>query len=227
MKPLQPIPQCIDCLTSLARDVAAMAAPANPEISEQVERIGREIIADEAHNRSSSPQIANRILREVRQFTGLTDPYAEFKTREMAQARKIFSQLKNASADDLRSNASLAALGNSLDFFHNPAQALADIPHQLGNGFAFYHDDLDRLEDFLARKPRRILYFTDNAGEIYFDIPLYDYLKRHCRQLRLVVKGGPSLNDLTRAELQSAGLQVECSYSGKTVKLVLFTPGGG
>lgn len=207
MKPLQPIPQCIDCLTSLARDVAAMAAPANPEISEQVERIGREIIADEAHNRSSSPQIANRILREVRQFTGLTDPYAEFKTREMAQARKIVSQLNHHPADNLRSRATLAALGNSLDFFKNPARALADIPRQFNNGIEFYRDNLDQLEAFLANKPQRVLYLTDNSGEIYFDLPLYDYLKQYCRQLILVVKGGPSVNDLTRAELQAAKLE--------------------
>ena len=44
------------------------------------------------------------------------------------------------------------------------------------------------------------------GDEIYFDIPLYDYLKQYCRRIYLAVKGGPSLNDLTRAELQSADL---------------------
>ena len=207
MKQLQPTVQCIDCLISMARDVMTLANADDERLVAKAERISRDILADAQEKDSNSPQLANRILREIRQLTGVEDPYAGFKSREMAQARKIFSQLKHDSADDLRSNASLAALGNSLDFFHNPAQALADIPHLLGNGFAFYRDDLDRLEAFLAQKPRRILYVTDNAGEIYFDIPLYDYLKRHCRHLQLVVKGGPSLNDLTRAELQSGGLQ--------------------
>jgi uncharacterized protein with ATP-grasp and redox domains len=207
MKQLQPIPQCIDCLTSLARDVAAMAAPANPEMTAKIERLSREIIADEAHNRSSSPQIANRILREIRRLTGMADPYAEFKTREMAQARKIFSQLNHHPAEKLRSRATLAVLGNSLDFFKNPTQALADIPHQFSNGITFYCDNLDQLEAFLANKPQRVLYLTDNSGEIYFDMPFYDYLKQYCRQLILVVKGGPSANDLTRAELQAAKLE--------------------
>jgi uncharacterized protein with ATP-grasp and redox domains len=51
------------------------------------------------------------------------------------------------------------------------------------------------------------LYFTGNSGEIYFELPLYEYLKGHCRQIYLVVKGGPALNDLTRVELQSAKLE--------------------
>ena len=207
MKPLIPTTQCADCLISMANDVMTLANADNTPLVEKAERISRDIVMDGMANESSSPQIANRIFKEIRHLTGRADPYTEFKSREMAQARKIISQLKNNIADNLRFNASLAALGNSLDFFHNPARALADIPHQLSNGFSFYCDNLDQLEAFLAMKPRRILYLTDNAGEVYFDIPLYDHLKQHCRQLYLVVKGGPALNDLTRVELQAADLQ--------------------
>ena len=207
MKQLQPIPQCVDCLISMAQDVIALANSENPRLIEEAERISRDILADAEDNQSNSPQIANRILRKIRHLTGIEDPYADFKSHEMAQARKIFSQLKNHAAENLRSHAGLAALGNSLDFFHNPAHALADIPHQFNNGFSFYCDNLDQLATFLANRPQRVLYLTDNAGEIYFDIPLYDYLKQYCRELYLVVKGGPSLNDLTRAELQSAKLE--------------------
>jgi len=207
MKQLQPTLQCVDCLISMAKDVVTLANADRAALIEKAERISRDILADARDKEANSPQLANRILRKIRHLTRVEDPYKDFKLREMAQARKIFSQLKNNLADNLRSHASLAALGNSLDFFHNPAHALADIPHQLNNGFAFYCDNLDQLEAFLVRKPRRILYLTDNAGEIYFDIPLHGYLKQYCRQLYLVVKGGPSLNDLTRAELQSAKLQ--------------------
>ena len=73
-----------------------------------------------------------------------------------------------------------AALGNSLDFFKNPTQALADIPDQFRNGISFYYDNLAQLEAFLATRPQHVLYLTDNAGEVYFDIPFYDYLKQHC-----------------------------------------------
>jgi hypothetical protein len=189
---------------SLAKDVAAFTDPEDTSLIAEAERISRDALAAAAHDQSSSPQIANRILREIRQITGIADPYQEFKAREMDQARKIFSRLQARVGPDLKSCAKLAALGNSLDFFNNPVQALADIPQRFSNGTLFYRDDLARLEDLLKIQLQRILYLTDNAGEIYFDMPLYEYLRQHCRQIYLVVKGGPALNDLTRAELQSA-----------------------
>ena len=207
MKQLEPIPQCVDCLTSLARDVTALAGSINPETIEKVDRISRKIIEDASNSQCNSPQIANRILRKIRQVTRKEDPYAEFKSDEMAQARRIFAQLNDQIDEYLHSRICLAALGNSLDFFKNPAKALADIPDLFSNGISFYYDNLNRLEAFLAHKPERILYFTDNAGEVYFDIPLYNYLKQHCQQIYLVVKGGPALNDLTRVELKSAQLE--------------------
>jgi len=206
MRSLQPVPQCSACLMSLARDVAALTVPEDGSLAEKAEGIARSFLAEAGYNGSSSPRIANRILREIRRITGIADPYQEFKAREMEQARHIFSKLPDAVADDLSSGIKLAALGNSLDFFKDPRVALADIPYQFNHGVSFYLDHQAQLEAFLAQKPRRILYVTDNAGEIYFDIPLYDYLAQYSERTYLVVKGGPALNDLTRAELQAAGL---------------------
>ena len=207
MKPFQPIPQCVDCLMSLAKDLVTLTASENPGLFERAESIARNILKEAGNNESSSPQIANRILREIKRITGIADPYEDFKSREMAQARKIFADLKDHVAENLRSRATLATIGNSLDFFKNPEQALADIPGLFRNGFSFYFDHIDQLEFFLITKPEKVLYLTDNAGEIYFDLPLYDYLKKYAQKIYLVVKGGPSLNDLTRVELESAKLQ--------------------
>ena len=207
MNPLQPIPQCVDCLMSLAKTVVSLAASENPGLVEKAERIARNILEDAGNNESSSPQIANRILREIQKITGVSDPYEDFKAQEMAQARNVFTDLTDPVADNLRSRATLAVIGNSLDFFKNSEQALADSPSLFRNGFSFYFDHLDQLEALLTTKPQKVLYLTDNAGEIYFDIPFYDYLKKHCGCIYLVVKGGPSLNDLTRVELRTANLE--------------------
>lgn len=192
---------------SLVKDLVRSATAENPGIVEKVEHTARKILADAGKDEWSSPLIANRILRKTRLLTGIADPYENFKAREMARAREIYTDLKDFVAENLRTRAILAVLGNSLDFFKNPEQALADIPKLFNNGFSFFFDHIDRLEVFLATKPEKVLYLTDNAGEIYFDLPLYEFLKKRCRQLYLVVKGGPSLNDLTRVELQSAGLE--------------------
>ncbi|MBW2656926.1 MAG: DUF89 family protein, partial [Deltaproteobacteria bacterium] len=207
MEPLKLIPQCIDCLLSLTKSATLMAAPDNTSLAEKTESAARKILADAEINVTSSPQVANRILREIRRLSGVEDPFAEFKAREMDQARKIFSQLKTPVGDDLHSCVSLALLGNTLDFFINSEQVLADLPLQFLNEISYFQDDTDQLEAVLREKPAKVLYLTDNAGEIYFDLPLYEYIRDRSRKTILVVKGGPSLNDLTRTELKSAGLE--------------------
>ena len=207
MEPLNPIPQCIDCLLSLVRDVTLMASPDNMDLAEKTEKIAREMMAEAEISPTSSPQMANRILREVRHLTGVNDPFAEFKAREMEQARQVVSQLESQIGTDLRSRVSLALLGNNLDFFNDPEKALADIPRRLLKDFSYFQNDTDQLEMALHRRPETVVYLTDNAGEIYFDRPLYDYLQQRSGKTILAVKGGPSLNDLTRHELKAAGLE--------------------
>ena len=207
MQTLNPIPQCIDCLTSLA--TTAMSAAAGGEhahTAKKAERAVREILAGVRENGLTSVELANRILREIRSMTGISDPYAGFKLQEMEQARHTISLLNIEALTDLRSRINLSVLGNSLDFFNSPAEVLADIPNRLENGISFFREDIHRLEVFLTEDTQTILYLTDNAGEIYFDLPLYDHLCGRCRDTILVVKGGPAINDLTRAELEAAGL---------------------
>jgi len=114
--------------------------------------------------------------------------------------------LENTPTSDLKSLVSLAVLGNSLDFFKDANQALAGIPDLVQKGVSFFHDDIGRIEGFLVRKPPLILYLSDNSGEIYFDYPLYTYIRERAGRTVLVVKGGPSLNDLTRSELEASQL---------------------
>ena len=103
MKSLQPIPQCVDCLISLAQDLVTLTASENPDLVEEVGRMTRNILEDAGNNQSSSPQLANQIFRKIKQLTNIEDPYSDFKAQEMAQARKIFSRLKNTVDQNLRS----------------------------------------------------------------------------------------------------------------------------
>lgn len=206
MKTLEPIPQCLDCLLSLAKRATALAGAEDTGTIKKAEAITREILEDASDNRLGSHQVAGQILREITRLTGISDPYKQFKAQEMALAWKAFSQIKNNNLNDLRSCVSLAILGNSFDFFKDPAEALAEIPAQMNTGVSFFYDDIDRLAAFIKKKPGRVLYLSDNAGEIFFDIRLYKYIKARAQNTILVVKGGPSLNDLTRDEMQFADL---------------------
>jgi uncharacterized protein with ATP-grasp and redox domains len=216
VEPFKPSRQCADCLMGLARQAAAQARGDDSSFLLQTEAVTREILADAEQKGLTSPDVGNRILREVRFRSGVSDPYAKFKAREMAQARKILSQIKGTLSDDLRSRVRVAALGNSIDFFTDPEQTLSEIPNQIQKGAFFFHDDIDRLEGFLSAGLGLVLYLADNAGEIYFDQPLYEYIQKRAGRTVLVVKGGPSLNDLTRAELRADDLEKRFSEVADT-----------
>ena len=206
MELLQTFPQCVDCLMGMAKQVADLAVGDDHDFQARAESVSREILAHARDQNLTSPETANQILREIRHLSGVSDPFARFKVSEMEEAERVFSMLENYSKADLRSLVSLAVLGNSLDFFKDPNQALAEIPGLVQRGVSFFYDDIARLDGFLARDPRLILYLSDNTGEIYFDYPLYTYIRERTGRTILVVKGGPSLNDLTRSELETSQL---------------------
>jgi len=207
VEPFKPFPQCVDCLMGLAHQAATQVAEGNADFVSEAEGLAREILSDAGRKGMTSPEAANCILREIERRSGVSDPYAGFKTREMARARRVFLKLGEHVGGDLRSRVSLAVLGNSLDFFTDPDEALSDIQDQIKRGVSFFHDDIGKLESFLSNGPPLVLYLTDNAGEVYFDEPLFEYVREQSERVILMVKGGPSLNDATRVELRQASLE--------------------
>lgn len=207
MEALRPDARCAECLCRLAETAARLAVEeeANPGV-DRVEAAARTIVEQGIERGLASPVIANAMLREIVRLSGTNDPYRDFKKDEMSRSEAMFSGLNPGIASDLRSRVALAVIGNTLDFFQNPEQVLNEVPRLLREGVTFARDDIDRMDDFLSGRPKRLLYLADNAGEVYFDLPLYEALEGRARQCTLVVKGGPALNDLTRNELRESGL---------------------
>ncbi len=199
-------PDCGSCLRDLAHQASVLAAAEDPALQARAEAEATAAFDPAVERGLTSPEVANIMYRHIRRVSGTDDPFQETKVQEMALARDVFRQVRPLVGDDLRSCLILAALGNTLDFFIGSERAMELIHREIDGGLTFFHDDADRLETFLAGRPDRILYLTDNAGEIYFDLPLYDKLAESAGQVVLTVKGGPSLNDLGRAEIEAAGL---------------------
>jgi uncharacterized protein with ATP-grasp and redox domains len=204
---LQIWPQCRECILEMIQDSFSMMGTADDTLMQQATSMAEKILTEAFDRGWSSPVAANKILREVRRLSGVIDPYESFKKRELAQARKIFSEVEAYAGQDLRSRVVLSVLGNSLDFFTNPDDALLSLPKVLNEGISFYHDDIDRLEQFLIKKPKNVLFFTDNSGEVFFDIPFFQFIDNHAENTVLVVKGSPTLNDLTHAEIENEKLE--------------------
>jgi uncharacterized protein with ATP-grasp and redox domains len=204
--PLNPFPDCVDCLAGLAQSAVAMVSGNDPDLILRAKGLAEEIMKTVYDRPTSSPEIANRILRSIRAMFGVEDPYASFKAQEMAHAREIISRIGPLEGLGLRPLVQLAALGNSLDFFTDPNEALAEVPEAFLRGITFYRDDIPELDDLLSGSLGLVLYLTDNSGEVFFDLPLYEHIAARAGRTVLVVKGGPALNDLTRSELNSTGL---------------------
>lgn len=194
-------------MVGLARRVAEIVAANDAGLMLRIEEEARDILRVAARRKMTSPSTANLVLRKIRWLSGVKDPFAGLKAQEMAVARKAYERAYPHIVDGLRSRVTAAALGNSLDFFREAESALADLPARIKAGLHFYQDDISLLEQVLPEKPELVLYLADNAGEIYFDRPLYDYVAARSERTVLVVKGGPALNDLTREDLETYDLE--------------------
>ncbi len=206
MRILDPIGQCEACLLNLARNAAIMAGIGEESQPAVLAAARRALEAARAES-LNSPQIANRILREIQRLSGVEDPFAAFKNEEMRLARQLAERLAGGEPGDMDRRLDLAVMGNCLDFFTDPAQALGRIQEMYTAPLSYAVDHRGHFKERMAWRPDLVLYLTDNAGEIFFDLPLYHELARLARRLVLVVKGGPALNDLTRAEIARAGLE--------------------
>lgn len=205
-QPLNPFPQCLECLKGLAHTAAKMSAHGDEDLADRAARAASLVLESPQARALTSPEIANLMLREIRQITKVADPYQETIAQEIKVARQAAERAGELMGGDLQSLAGLAALGNSLDFFKPTDEAMADVEALAASGVDFTHNDIPRLERALSKQPASVLFLSDNTGEIFFDLKLFDYVQQRVGQLTLVVKGGPALNDLTRAGLEATGL---------------------
>ena len=87
MKTLAPFPLCQQCISDMAHMASKMAAGADTELGRIASHRAHEILDEALKLGLSSPEVANRVMREIEKATGVKDPYAGFKIKEMAVAK--------------------------------------------------------------------------------------------------------------------------------------------
>ncbi len=206
-RPYCMLPQCVACIGDLVHSASAMAAGNNLDLLTKAQTSARAVLDEGKRQDQIAPVLANKILRTIKEVTGVTDPFAAYKVQEMEQSRNAFQRIENRLDDNLYTCLKTAAIGNSLDFFKTPEEAFEELTALIDKDNIFHHLDIDRLEEELSKGLELVLYLTDNSGEVFFDLPLYDYLRRKVKRLVLVVKSAPpALNDLTQADVKRAGI---------------------
>jgi uncharacterized protein with ATP-grasp and redox domains len=170
-------------------------------------------LAEEFKPTANPADLGTKRDRLIRKVTGNPDPYKQKKQLSNKKALEVVPLaktiiLKETSPELRFRKACLSAIvGNIMEF---------DIPD---NPFKF--TDLENLiqeaeKDLAideipqifnkAKKAKRVLYLTDNAGEIAFDTLLVQELKNLGAHVTVAVKAGPILNDATLKDAQIVGM---------------------
>ncbi len=151
--------------------------------------------------------------RLIKRVTGNDDPYKRIKRlcnenalKLLPYARRLVEEGYNQQ-DRFKRACLCAIVGNMMEF---------DIP---GHNFTFSTlkkslkeaakdlavDDISKIYE-VAQKAGKILYLTDNAGEIVFDTLLVEQLKNMGLTVIVAVKGGPVINDATMEDAEISGM---------------------
>ena len=149
----------------------------------------------------------------IKKITGNSDPYLQKKKLSNQKALEILPVIKKLISQELSSSSKFrkaclsAIVGNIIEFNlpENPFEFndLKNLIQEAEKDLAI--DDIDLIFEE-AKKAKTVLYLTDNAGEIAFDMLLVDELKKLGAKVIVAVKSGPILNDATIEDAQYVGM---------------------
>jgi len=155
----------------------------------------------------SPPQLAGELQAQLREITHCDDPYREAKRRFNDLALALMPPLAatvKRSDNPFAAAVRLAIAGNVIDLGAKSSLTEDDVRHAAANALDYpLVGDVDLLRH-AAATAQRILYITDNAGEIVFDRALIEQLPRG--HVTVAVRGRPVINDATREDAVIAGL---------------------
>ncbi len=198
-------PACIPCFLRGAIATAELLGLSSEDRRRFAEEAGR--LAARHDPQSCPPVLGQQVQRLLRSLAG-PDPYAAIKATSNALAWRLLPEVaaRVAAAQD-RFEAALrySIAGNCIDFGKGHGigepevlatlQRLAD--HRLEPAL------VDRVRQLCAAA-RRIVVLADNAGEVVFDRLLLERLP--AGRVTVIVRGGPVINDATRADAVEARL---------------------
>ena len=174
---------------------------------------------------TSSPGLGPEISKLYQQFYGLDeDRYKEEKQQANAFVLARMDAIRahvEAAPNRLLAALQCAILGNYLDFAvlkkDVSFEKLDEMLRSSGD-MALDMQVFDRFCQELA-KGKKLLYVTDNAGEIGFDRIFAEELQRAYPHLSITVcvRGGPAQNDAMRADAQAVEMPFPIIDNGNSI----------
>ena len=174
---------------------------------------------------ASSPWLAPDTAELFRKYYGV--PEDRFREEKEVSNRFVLERLDQIrdrverAEDPLLAGLQFAILGNYIDFSSLQGQVsfeeLDGLLDRAGE-MTPEGDGYDALRADLA-VGKKLLYLTDNAGEIGFDRIFAELIQRQYPQLEITfcVRGGPAMNDALRADAELMGIPFPVIDNGNRV----------
>lgn len=168
-----------------------------------------------------NPQVSDLLTKHY----GLPeDRFAEEKRRSNAfvlERMDRIRELAQSAEDPVYAGLQLAILGNYLDFSALQGQVSFEKLEEMLQTALSWNIDRDIYGDLCAQlqKGGRLLYLTDNAGEIGFDRIFAEEIARKYPQVDITfcVRGAIAVNDATRADAVAVGIPFRVIDNGNRV----------
>jgi len=195
---------------------AAELATGDVQVRERAIKMGLRILEEEFSYSEVSIVIATHIHEAIKNITGNSDPYTDMKQRELIVAKELYDEVVSNYEKTFAGLLKLAVLGNTIDFFRPFDVIRRDMKHKVN--FAIDHAELFHWK---LRSAGRILYLADNTGEVFFDLPLLNWMRQFA-DVKYVVKSSPVQNDITMEDIKNIGLD---NALGDFISTGTATPG--
>jgi uncharacterized protein with ATP-grasp and redox domains len=194
--------ECKHCCEAQIRRLGVLL---NTDTAQVLEAFEKEFSKGEI---KSAPEYAEFIFNAFNEKTGVDDPYKAIKAesnREAVRLMPTVEQLVGQKYSGLQKLIETSIVGNMIDYgaFHE-----VKIEEFVKTSIAapYFRFDIKPFEKDLAHA-KTILYIADNAGEIFFDVPLLRYMKSMGKEIHFAVRGAPIINDVTLEDAECANIK--------------------
>lgn len=190
-------PLCIPCFYKQAEIIAKLMKSDERKKIELFKGLSK--VLYETINPDLTPaKIATYVHKHIKDFYGVDDPFKKIKeesNKKIAQFYNDFKKMVIESKDEIETLTKLGIIGNLIDYSLFENIDLNSIRDEIQK----FSSPLFQIDDFKKdlENSDRILYITDNSGEIVFDKVFIEYLVNHRKKVIVVVKDKPILNDAT------------------------------
>ena len=202
-------PECISCMTKIHLDKCPSEMPEDKKV-EYMQRVLK--VLAEAPSNYGAPVIVRTINEIQEEMFGIKQDYAEIKKRYnqvmMGHEGQVTEKLEQ-SEDSVKTGIQYAMIGNYIDFGARINVNEEQLTELLNDADRFIIDE--KQYSALVRdleKAHKLVYLTDNCGEIVMDKLLIREIRKKYPELEVtvLVRGAEVINDATMEDAVQVGL---------------------